>query len=81
MTVQEAYNKIVNYHKDEVLIECCVFGDLIGFVFATDSSGEPFGGAYDCINKRTGERLSFNPIDDFDLFDKGEVVSLSDIIL
>ena len=80
MTVQEAYDKIVEYHKDEVLIECCLFDNLIGFVFGVDSSDEPFGGAYDCINKETGERLSFNPIDDLDLFDRGKIVLLSEII-
>lgn len=80
MTLQEMYNKIKADHRGETLIECCDFGDFIGFVFAPKNATEMFGSSYDCIYKATGKRSTFNPPDNFALFEKGKNIPIEKLI-
>ncbi len=59
------------------MVECTDFGDFYGFVFS--ETDEAFGGAYRCMKKDGGDVFMFNPTDDFELFDKGKMLDLSDI--
>lgn len=74
------FTKIKQYHKGETLKECCDFGEFVGFIFAPEDNDEPLATAYDCIEKATGKRMSFNPPDDFTIFDGGKIIPLEQVI-
>jgi hypothetical protein len=72
--LHEAYLKAKNEEaKDGLtrLIDCCDYGDSWGFCFVPHIKKEEVnGGAYITVNKKTGDIRYFNPIMDFDLFEK-----------
>lgn len=75
MTALDAYLTLKEQQDDKKkLIEAKDFGKFFGFIFA--DSDEPFGGAYDCVNKDTGEIFSFNAFDDFAVFRKGKNLNI-----
>lgn len=79
---KSAYKKLKKLPNKNFLVECSDFGKFYGFVFSKHkpSPDEPFGSAYDCIDKETGEHFPFSPFDDFDLFDKAIPVSIEELI-
>lgn len=78
MDVKKAYAIAIKGKHGSKCVECCDFGDFYGFVFAPDKwDGGPFGGAYDTVDKKTGAISAFNPVTDFDLFDKATPIALS----
>ena len=76
MTVQDAYKKVKQLPGKMVLIECLDFGDAWGFAFAETYSEEDFGGAYDLVDKNSGELSMFNPPDDFERYESAKSISI-----
>lgn len=69
MTVQEAYKIIKKEYPEKVVVECLEFADFYAFALAEKGTeGQPRGGAYDTVDKVSGELDGFNPITDFDAF-------------
>ena len=73
MTAKQAL-QIVN--SAEKVIECCDFGDFYGFAFGESGN---VGSAYTCVRKSNGEVFAFMPYEDFELFDKGIKIPLSEL--
>jgi hypothetical protein len=74
---KSAYDKIKRMSKRNHLVECCDFGKFWGFIFTEeDPKNEPFASGYDCVDKTTGEVFTFNPPDDFAVFDSGVMISV-----
>ena len=74
MTIQEAYEKVKQLPNNNFLIECLDLGDSWGFGFSQkpydeNDSNTWVGGAYDTVNKQTGEIGAFNPFHDFEKAD------------
>ena len=76
MMVQDAYKKVKQLPGKNVLIECLDFGNVWGFAFAETSADEDFGGAYDLVDKNTGELSMFNPPDDFERYNSAKIIPI-----
>jgi len=74
MTLHEAYLKAKSYGEKygrTRLSSCRDYGDFWGFDFASPTRKEGDNGCADItINKKTGEKSTFNPIMDLDLAEK-----------
>jgi hypothetical protein len=74
MTLQEAYLKAKKYAQvydiNTRLDSCRDFGDFWGFMFVPSIGVAGDGIGYYTINKKTGEKSTFIPPMDFDLWDK-----------
>ena len=76
MTAKEAY-RLIEKGSGE-LIECCDFGKFFGFIFG--EKDHDFATAYWCIDKETRKQFGFSPFDDFDVYDKGVQIPVSEVI-
>jgi len=78
MTLQEAYLKAKKYaqvYDRTRLLSCRDFGDFWGFKFVPlGDYGDGIG--YFTINKKTGEKSTFNPIMDLDLAEKSAAIPI-----
>jgi hypothetical protein len=76
MTLHEAYLKAKKYAQayDRIRLEDCRdFGDFWGFMFVPlGEYGDGIG--YFTINKKSGEKSTFNPIMDLDLAEKSILI-------
>ena len=83
MSLEEAYNIIKTNKDDKKVIECLEFESFFAFLLAPldyDKNRDGgIGGAYTTINKINGSISTFNPITDFDSFEKAKRIDLKNI--
>ena len=69
MEVEEAYNLVKRIKPDCKLLECLEFDDFFAFfMIPKNSNEEDVAGAYDIVNKKTGEIGVFSPVENLNLY-------------
>lgn len=78
MNVKEACEKLKTLPGRVHLLECLDFEDFWAFLFVDRKAAEDdmVGGAYDTVNKTTGEISVFNPTDNLAAFMASEPLPL-----
>ncbi|MDR2592725.1 MAG: hypothetical protein LBC59_07960 [Chitinispirillales bacterium] len=80
ITLHEAYLKAKSYGEKygrTRLVDCRDYGDFWGFDFVSPMYKKGDNGNADItINKKTGEKSSFNPIMDLDLAEKSTPIPI-----
>lgn len=77
MTPHEAYKIIRKKQPHKQLRECVDFGEFYAFSFS-DKEGD-LGGAYETVNKESGEISFFNPISNLKLLKVAKQVDVNTI--
>lgn len=69
MTANDAYEIIKKKYPKFSVVSCLEFPGFYAFALVPKGKeGEPIGGGYHTIDKRSGKQGAFNPIEDFDAF-------------
>lgn len=77
MTANDAYEVIKKANPKMSVVECLEFPEFYAFALVPKGKeGEPIGGGYDTVDKRTGELGAFNPIEDFGAFRAAKKICL-----
>ncbi len=80
MNVKEAYEiiKSVLEPEEQYFTSCVDFGEFWGFTFAKEP--DDWCDAYRTVYKSDGHTSFFNPICDFELFDRGVDIPVEDVL-
>lgn len=80
MTAREAYEivKKVLVPGEDILCECCDFGDFFGFGFINDEVD--WSAAFRTVYKANGHTSIYNPAEDLDLLDSMKKIPLEEIL-